>query len=239
MKRREWPGNRRQKDLDQKRSFNRKPAGKPNGRPGMMNPNSFIRKATASQDDSYIASRDINNLPVHRNIITNLLKKGYQTPTEIQDKTLEAILDGKDLIGLAQTGTGKTGAFLVPLVNNLLNSRAAFQVLVIAPTRELAMQTDRELQTISRGLGLFSLSLIGGTSVNMDLRKLQKPCHFVIGTPGRLTDMVRQGALNLNKFNTLVLDEFDRLLDMGFSQDINRIVDGMSNRKQTILFSAN
>jgi ATP-dependent RNA helicase RhlE len=238
MKRRESPGNRRQTDLNKKRSFNRKPSGKRNPGSGNISPSAFIRKATALPDDGYIASRDISGLPVHRHIISNLLKKGYQTPTEIQDRTLEAILEGKNLIGLAQTGTGKTGAFLVPLVNNLLNSRAAFQVLVIAPTRELAMQTDMELQTISKGLGLFSLSLIGGTSVNADLRKLQKPCHFVIGTPGRLTDMVRQGALDLNRFNTLVLDEFDRLLDMGFSQDINRIVDGMNNRKQTILFSA-
>ncbi len=198
----------------------------------------FVRKATANDGNSYIASRKIKNLPVHKNIISNLLNKGYQTPTEIQDKTLEAILDGKDLIGLAQTGTGKTGAFLVPLINNLMNNKAAFQVLVVAPTRELAMQTDREFQMIARGLNLFSISLIGGTSVNADLQKLRRPCHFIIGTPGRLTDMVRQGALDLNNFTTLVLDEFDRLLEMGFSHDINQLVDGMNNRQQTILFSA-
>ncbi len=203
-----------------------------------INPMAFVRKATANIENSYTASRNIKNLPVHKSIIANLLNKGYQSPTEIQDKTLEAILDGKNLIGLAQTGSGKTGAFLIPLINNLLNNKAAFQVLVVAPTRELAMQTDKEFQMIARGLNLFSISLIGGTSVNMDLRKLRRPCHFVIGTPGRLIDMVRQGALKLDNFTTIVLDEFDRLLDMGFSHDINQLVDGMSNRQQTILFSA-
>ncbi len=241
MKRSESPVKRAQwgqSNFRKKLSLNRKPTGRANGRPGTINPMAFVRKATENSEDSYIASRDIKNLPVHRSIIANLLNKGYQTPTEIQDRTLEAILEGKDLMGLAQTGTGKTAAFLVPLINNLLNNKAAFQVLVVAPTRELAMQTDSEFQKIARGLNLFSISLIGGTSVNMDLRKLRRPCHFVIGTPGRLTDMVRQGALDLNNFTTIVLDEFDRLLDMGFSQDINQLVDGMSNRQQTILFSA-
>ncbi len=238
MKRTGSPGKRGQTDFRKKRSLNRKPSGRVNGRLSTINPMAFVRKAKVNNESSYIASRNIKNLPVHGSIITNLLNKGYQTPTEIQDKTLEAILDGKNLIGLAQTGTGKTGAFLIPLINNLLNNKAAFQVLVVAPTRELAMQTDREFQMIARGLNLFSISLIGGTSVNMDLRKLRRPCHFVIGTPGRLTDMVRQGALNLNNFTTIVLDEFDRLLDMGFSHDINQLVDGMNNRQQTVLFSA-
>lgn len=238
MNRTETPGKRLHADLRKKRSLNRKPSGRVNGKLSTINPMAFVKKAKAKDENSYIASRNIKSLPVHRSIIANLLNKGYHTPTEIQDKTLEAIMDGKNLIGLAQTGSGKTGAFLVPLINNLLNSKRAFQVLVVAPTRELAIQTDREFQMIARGLNLFSISLIGGTSVNMDLRKLRRPCHFVIGTPGRLTDMVRQGALNLNNFTTIVLDEFDRLLDMGFSRDINQLVDGMSNRQQTILFSA-
>ncbi len=232
------PDKRDQTGLRANRTINGISSGRVNGKFSTINPMVFVRKATANNENSYIASRNIKNLPVHRSIITNLLNKGYQNPTEIQDKTLEAILEGKDLIGLAQTGTGKTGAFLIPLINNLLNNKAAFQVMVVAPTRELAIQTDREFQMISKGLNLFSTSLIGGTSVNMDLRKLRRPCHFVIGTPGRLTDMVRQGALNLNNFSTLVLDEFDRLLEMGFSHDINQLVDGMSNRQQTILFSA-
>ncbi|HDP54771.1 MAG TPA: DEAD/DEAH box helicase, partial [Bacteroidetes bacterium] len=113
-----------------------------------------------------------------------------------------------------------------------------FQVLVVAPTRELAVQTNTEFLSIAKGLGMHSSCFIGGTSVAADIQKLRKASHFVIGTPGRLIDMVRQGALNLEHFNTIVLDEFDRLLDMGFLNDIETLISGMVNRKQTILFSA-
>jgi ATP-dependent RNA helicase RhlE len=238
MKRTGSPEKRDHKDFRKARYLYQKPSGKVNSRLSTINPMEFVKKATSNNEMSYIAARNIKSLPVHSSIIRNLLDKGYQNPTEIQDKTLEAILAGKDLVGLAQTGTGKTGAFLIPIIHNLLDSKAAFQILIVAPTRELAIQTEREFQMIAKGLALSSISLIGGTSVNMDLRKLRRPCHFVIGTPGRLTDMVRQGALNLNNFTTIVLDEFDRLLEMGFSRDINQLIDGMSNRKQTILFSA-
>lgn len=225
---------RDQRSFSTKKSFNRKPTAVPTA----INPKTFVKKATASLETQYVATRKINCLPVHSSIISNLVSKGYESPTEIQDKTLEAILDGENIVGLAQTGTGKTGAFLVPLVHNLLNERAAHQVLIVSPTRELAVQINDEFASIAKGLNLYSSFLIGGTSVNADVQKLRRPAHFVIGTPGRLTDMVRQGALNLKHFNTIVLDEFDRLLDMGFARDINYLVDGMVNRKQTILFSA-
>ncbi len=225
---------RDQRSFSTKKSFNRKPTAVPTA----ISPSTFVKKATASLETQYVATRKINCLPVHSSIISTLVSKGYESPTEIQDKTLEAILDGENIVGLAQTGTGKTGAFLVPLVHNLLNERAAHQVLIVSPTRELAVQINDEFASIARGLNLYSSFLIGGTSVNADVQKLRRPAHFVIGTPGRLTDMVRQGALNLKHFNTIVLDEFDRLLDMGFARDINYLVDGMVNRKQTILFSA-
>jgi ATP-dependent RNA helicase RhlE len=111
-------------------------------------------------------------------------------------------------------------------------------VLIITPTRELAVQIENEFRSITNGLRLFSECLIGGTSVSRDLQKLRRPCHVIIGTPGRISDMVRQRAIKLTDFSTLVLDEFDRLLDMGFAPDILKIVDDMNNRKQTILFSA-
>lgn len=198
----------------------------------------FVKKAQPVEVTQYVSSRFIKDLPVDNSIITNLLKKGYNRPTEIQDRSIETILNGKDLLGLAQTGTGKTGAFLIPLVHNLIEKRPSFQILVISPTRELAVQIEQEFKSIALGLKLYSVCLIGGTNVRDDIMKLKRPCHVVIGTPGRITDMVRQKALNLNHFYSLVLDEFDRLLDMGFSHDIQRLVDGMNNRKQTILFSA-
>ncbi len=201
-------------------------------------PESFIRKAIPAELTAYRAERLIPDLPVDGSIITNLKRKGYELPTEIQDKTLEAILEGRNLIGLAQTGTGKTGAFLIPLIHNLLRKDASGHVLVISPTRELALQTDSEFRSIAHGMKLFSTCLIGGTSVRRDIDRLRKPGHIIIGTPGRLADMVRQGALDLRRFTVLVLDEFDRLLDMGFAPEINRLVDGMSRRSQTVLFSA-
>ncbi len=165
-----------------------------------LDPRLFVKKAVPLTEARYESNRSINDLPVDARIKTNLTAKGYSKPTEIQDKTLESILNKSNLLGIAQTGTGKTGAFLIPVMR--------------------------------------SSCFIGGTSVGKDIATLRQPVHVVIGTPGRLTDLARQGALRLNNFNTLILDEFDRLLDMGFSRDIQFIVKAMSNRKQTILFSA-
>ena len=203
-----------------------------------LDPRLFVKKAVPLTEARYESNRSINDLPVDSRIKTNLLAKGYSKPTEIQDKTIEAILNKNDLMGIAQTGTGKTGAFLIPVVHNLIGSKAAFQVLVVVPTRELAVQVEEEFTSIVKGLSMRSACFIGGTSVGRDIATLRQPVHVVIGTPGRLTDLARQGALRLTNFNTLILDEFDRLLDMGFSRDIQFIVKAMSNRKQTILFSA-
>jgi len=198
----------------------------------------FVKKAMALEENKYETNLLVKDLPVNLKVKENLLAKGYEKPTEIQEKTLKALLDGRNVMGLAQTGTGKTAAFLVPIVHLLVNTKAAHQVLVVVPTRELAVQIEDELKSIAKGLNIYSQVFIGGTSVNRDLDKLKRPCHFIIGTPGRLMDMENQRALNFSNFNTLVLDEFDRLLDMGFSNDIKKMISKMNNRKQTALFSA-
>ncbi len=204
-----------------------------------LNPDVFVRKATAPEETApWQADRPIAELPVHPSIIANLHRKGYTSPTEIQDKSIDAVLKGSDLMGLAQTGTGKTGAFLIPLVHRLLGKQPGHQVLVLSPTRELALQIETEFKSITAGLGLYSDCFIGGTDVRRDIQKLRRPCHVIIGTPGRITDMVRQNALHLDRISVLVLDEFDRLLDMGFSTDIMRLAEAMPQRNQTILFSA-
>ena len=208
--------------------FNKKP----------LNSDLFVKKAQPVIETQYKSSLAIRDLPVNKSIISNLLRKGYVSPTEIQERSIGPILDGLDLMGLAQTGTGKTGAYLIPLAHNLLGKKPSFQVLVITPTRELAIQIDQEFKSITQGLFLYSECFIGGTDVRRDLAKLGKSYHFIIGTPGRITDLVHQNVIDLSLFNTLILDEFDRLLDMGFSPDILKIVDGMHNRQQTILFSA-
>jgi ATP-dependent RNA helicase RhlE len=203
-----------------------------------LDPKLFVKKAVPLNEARYESSRTILDLPVDRRIIANLLAKGYNKPTEIQDRTLEALLAQNDLLGIAQTGTGKTGAFLIPIVHNLINTKAANQVLIVVPTRELAVQVEEEFTSMVKGLGMRSNCFIGGTSVGKDIASLRQPVHFIIGTPGRLTDLARQGALRMSNFNTLILDEFDRLLDMGFARDIQFIVKAMNNRKQTLLFSA-
>ncbi|MBN1142911.1 MAG: DEAD/DEAH box helicase [Bacteroidales bacterium] len=218
--------------------FRNKPAQQKKASKKLLDAGLFVKKAQPVIETQYISQRVIQDLPVNQSIIANLLQKGYLSPTEIQDKSIEPILKGADLMGLAQTGTGKTGAFLIPLAHNLLGKNPANQILVISPTRELALQIENEFKSITSGLRLYSESLIGGTDVRRDLMKLKKPNHVIIGTPGRIQDMVQQRAVNLDSFSVLVLDEFDRLLDMGFAPGILKIVDGMRNRKQTILFSA-
>ncbi|MFO7368923.1 MAG: DEAD/DEAH box helicase [Bacteroidales bacterium] len=219
-------------------SFRNKPAQKKQVSKKLLDAGLFVKKAQPVIETQYISQRVIQDLPVNQSIIANLLQKGYLAPTEIQDRSIEPILKGADLMGLAQTGTGKTGAFLIPLAHNLLGKNPANQILVISPTRELALQIENEFKSITSGLRLYSESLIGGTDVRRDLMKLKKPNHVIIGTPGRIQDMVQQRAVNLDNFSVLVLDEFDRLLDMGFAPGILKIVEGMRNRKQTILFSA-
>ncbi|MEQ8927559.1 MAG: DEAD/DEAH box helicase, partial [Fulvivirga sp.] len=136
------------------------------------------------------------------------------------------------------TGTGKTAAFLIPIVQRLMKDKAPMNALIIVPTRELALQVESEFKSLVHGLGLYAASFIGGTSVGKDLAQLRRKNHIIIGTPGRLKDLMDRKALRLDKIPVLVLDEFDRMLDMGFVNDIKRIVGDMTNRSQTMLFSA-
>lgn len=169
----------------------------------------------------------------------NILQLGYAHPTEIQDKTFSTLVDGSNLIGIAATGTGKTGAFLIPMIEKLLrNKDQKFQTLIMVPTRELALQVYDEFKKLAKNTQLTAMSFIGGTNVDADVRKLRNNCDFIIGTPGRLLDLNNRGSLKLNQFDVLILDEFDKMLDMGFIHDIRQITSKMNRRKQTLLFSA-
>lgn len=184
------------------------------------------------------SERLIKDMPIDIKLKETLAAKGYERPTEIQDRSLEALLEGRDILGIAQTGTGKTGAFLIPIIEKLMHQRISPYALILVPTRELALQVEEEFKTMSKGLGLHSACFIGGTNINSDLRKLKRKSHVVIATPGRLLDLSDRRAINLGKFKTLVLDEFDRMLDMGFIRDVNRILDEIKHRSHTMLFSA-
>jgi ATP-dependent RNA helicase RhlE len=204
-----------------------------------LDPSLLVKEADHSvEEKAFRSDRMVKELPIDSKLKQALQVKGYERPTEIQDRTLEILLEGKDLLGIAQTGTGKTGAFLIPIIEQLLHKRVNPYALVVVPTRELALQVEEEFKSMSRGLGLYSACFIGGTNINRDLQNLRRSTHVVIATPGRLLDLTDRRAIDLGKFNTLVLDEFDRMLDMGFIKDVNRILDGMKQRNHTMLFSA-
>ena len=219
-------------------SRNHKNAG-PGRKASTLDHSLLVKEAiTAEAVRIFRSDRLVSELPIDTRLKQSLAKKGYDRPTEIQDRTLEALLMGRDLLGVAQTGTGKTGAFLIPIINKLLLKRTNPYALVVVPTRELALQVEEEFRSMTRELGLYSACFIGGTSINRDLQNLQRSSHVVIATPGRLLDLTDRRAIDLGKFETLVLDEFDRMLDMGFIGDVNRILEGMKQRKHTMLFSA-
>ena len=204
----------------------------------IKDPNVLIKKAIHEEEIVYTPSRSFNQMPIHQKIKVNLVKKGFTKPTQIQDKTLEHLISERNLIGVANTGTGKTAAFLIPIIERLLQNSKPFNSLVVVPTRELALQINEEFRSLSKGLGLYAACLIGGTNVSRDIIKLKMRNHLIIGTPGRLLDLSQRGALRLQTISVLVLDEFDRMLDMGFINDIQKIVQSLHNRKQTMLFSA-
>lgn len=232
-----------------RRSRNSKPSNRNGGWKGrskrnnrqkhsLLDPNSLIKKALPLPESPNAHKRKFTELTLDERLKTNIAKKGYVFLTEIQDKTIELLNSGHDLMGIANTGTGKTGAFLIPVINQLLVSRRHFQTLILVPTRELALKVEEEFRSLTKGLGVYCTSLIGGTSISRDISRLKKMNHVIVGTPGRTIDLINRKALRLRTFSILILDEFDRMLDMGFVNDVMRITDEMNNRKQTVLFSA-
>lgn len=176
------------------------------------------------------------NLPSFLN--DSLEKVGFTTPTPIQQKAIPLALQGKDILGSAQTGTGKTGAFLIPLLTKLITNPES-SALVITPTRELAQQVHKEAHALlGRKSPLKSALIIGGDSINKQLQQIQREPRLFVGTPGRLNDFISRGSLDLSAVDFLVLDETDRMLDMGFSVQIETIVQTLKTPRQTLLFSA-
>jgi len=166
-----------------------------------------------------------------------IVSKGYDAPTPIQDKTIPELLKGRDVVGVANTGTGKTAAFLLPLINKVLLNKKE-QVMIIVPTRELALQIDDELRQFTRGLGVYSVCCVGGAPVYKQISQLRFKYNFIIGTPGRIKDFIDRRVIHLNEFKSIVLDEADRMLDMGFVADMRAIMNEMPKDRQTLFFSA-
>ncbi|MFA6430118.1 MAG: DEAD/DEAH box helicase [Candidatus Paceibacterota bacterium] len=163
--------------------------------------------------------------------------KGYLLPTPIQDRTIPQILMGNDIVGVANTGTGKTAAFLIPLINKVLLNRQE-QVLIIVPTRELAIQIDDELKQFTKNMQIYSVCCVGGAPIYRQISELRLQYNFIIGTPGRLKDLIDRKMIHLHEFKSIVLDEADRMLDMGFVHDMRAIMKGMPKERHTLFFSA-
>ena len=202
-----------------------------------IDPAKFVRVAQPVKMEDYVPKHQFADFVVDRRLQENIARKGFVTPTPIQDQTIELGLAGKDVVGIANTGTGKTAAFLVPILNKLMTDRSA-KALIVAPTRELAQQIEMERRNLSKNGGVYGALLIGGSSYGPQLRDLRSNPNIVTGTPGRIKDHIEQRSLDLSKFNTVVLDEVDRMLDMGFVNDVKLLLSQLAQKRQSFYFSA-
>jgi ATP-dependent RNA helicase RhlE len=202
-----------------------------------IDPARLVKKAIPLSEEGN-QGRLFQDLKIDERFKANILKKKLVAMTEIQERTYDAIFEGRDVLGIDQTGTGKTAAYLIPLIQRMLKAPTSTSVLVMVPTRELAQQVELEFRSMTKDLKLFATSYVGGIDKKRDIKKLNRSYHLVAATPGRLLDMQRKQDVNIKKFSVLVFDEFDRMLDMGFMKEVEQIKELMTHRTQTLMFSA-
>ena len=191
----------------------------------------------AVKTPEYVITHEFTDFQISEALLKNIEGRGYKTLTPVQDQGIGPILEGRDLIGIANTGTGKTAAFLIPLIEKALKNQE-FKVLIVVPTHELANQIEEELYAFARGLGVYGTLCIGGTNMRRQVSELRRGPNFVIGTPGRLEDLIRSGYLNLSNCNAVVLDEADMMVDIGFLANVKFIVSLLPKSRQSLFFSA-
>lgn len=198
----------------------------------------LIAKAVDTETVSmFVDDYNYSQFDIHTILKNNIYSKGYSNPTKIQYQAIPEILKGKDILGIASTGSGKTAAFLIPMINKLMKNRND-KCLIVEPTRELAIQIQDEFRSLSRNTGLKSVLIMGGNSMKTQINVLRTDPEFVICTPGRLKDLTERGYLDLSYINNVVLDEVDRMLDMGFIADIRFIIQKLNKERQSLFFSA-
>lgn len=202
-----------------------------------IDPARFVKVAKPVKVEDYVPKHKFADFQVDQRLQANIARKGFEIPTPIQDQTIELGLAGRDVIGIANTGTGKTAAFLVPILNRLMQEHGT-KALIVAPTRELAMQIEDDARQLGKGGGFTGALLIGGSAYGPQLRDLRSKPHIVIGTPGRIKDHLREKTLDLHDFNIVVLDEVDRMLDMGFVNDVKELLGQLAQQRQSFYFSA-
>jgi superfamily II DNA/RNA helicase len=203
-----------------------------------FNPHQLIQESPAVVSSvPEVITHKFEDFSFSERLKDNIKQKGYVLPTPIQDKAIPEIMKGKDVIGIANTGTGKTAAFLIPLIDKILKDRRE-KALIICPTRELATQIQSEFYGFSEGMKILSVLCIGGVSEAPQIYNLRRQFNLVVGTPGRLKDHVKHQHLDLSKFTTIVLDEADLMVDMGFLPDVKNLISGLPAQRQALFFSA-
>ncbi len=203
-----------------------------------FDPSQFINKNPVDvAPEVYEPKHKFSDFGLDGRLVRTIASMGITTPSPIQDQIIPDILNGRDVIGLAETGTGKTAAFLVPLIEKTTKDYNQ-QTLILTPTRELALQVEAELHKLAKSYRLYSTVCVGGTSIHPQLRALRRRQHFVIGTPGRILDLIERGSIQTENFTNVVLDEADRMLDMGFIHDMRSILSNVPDDAQTLFFSA-
>lgn len=210
------------------------------GRDVHGNIHEYIRKASVKTADVLSTPVDevhFDSLNLPQELKKTITRHGYTTLMPIQAEGIPAIRDGKDVIGIANTGTGKTAAFLIPLVENILKD-PTYRALIITPTRELALQIRDELNKFTINMSIYSTFCIGQSSMRNQIFQLRRSPHVVVGTPGRLKDLITRRILNLQSFKMIILDEADRMLDMGFIHNIKEIISYLPKVRQSLFFSA-
>jgi len=203
-----------------------------------FDPEIFVNKMTeVPEEEKYEAKHAFSDFAIDQHLKDAIESRGYEVPSPIQDQSIPHALQGKDVLGIANTGTGKTAAFLIPLIDKILKDRSQ-KVLILAPTRELATQIQDELRSFTNRMGIYSVLCIGGASMNVQIQNLRRSYSFVIATPGRLCDLVDQRCVNLSQFQNVVLDEVDHMFDMGFIKDVQYLLSKLPQERQSLFFSA-
>jgi len=222
-------------------SFKRRSTSNKRSRGDRIDFSRFIKKNVYVEEKPYISKHSFADFPFNPQLHKNIERAGFKNPRPIQDQAIISVMEGKDVFGMANTGTGKTAAFLLPLIEKIYKTKGQNKketVLIMAPTRELALQIEADFKNLAFGFGMFSVACVGGLPIMKQIREIKMGVSFIIGTPGRLRDLIEKKVLDLATCHSVVLDEADRMLDMGFRDDMVYIIGKTAKERQTLFFSA-
>jgi len=220
------------------RSYGHRPQFQRGPQRSSINRSSYVNAALEpTQLEVQVIENKFSDFGLDAQLLNNLLSHGYETPTPIQDKAIPALMAGNDVVGIANTGTGKTAAFLLPMIHKVINDQDQ-GVLILAPTRELALQIVEEFKSFAKNVPVSVALCIGGMSIGSQVARLRSNPHFVIGTPGRIIDLMERGDFRIEMFTNIVLDEVDRMLDIGFRKDIKYLISRLPEKRHSAFFSA-